>query len=79
MKQQIRNSCFVIPGHKFGTISQGAFALKDVLHGPTKDFRMLVNEIEDAAVMLFGSKDKYFRATQRAFIRNFPDRVTRNP
>jgi len=55
MKQQIRNSCFVIPGHKFGTISQGAFALKDVLHGPTKDFRMLVNEIEDAAVMLFVS------------------------
>jgi len=55
MKQQIRNSCFVIPGHKFGTISQGAFALKDVLHRPTKDFRMLVNEIEDAAVMLFVS------------------------
>jgi len=38
MKQQIRNSYFVMPGNTFGTISQGAFALKNILRGPTKDF-----------------------------------------
>jgi len=60
MKKQICNSCFVIPGCKFGEISQGAFTLKDVLRGHAKDFRALVNEIEDEAVLFCVSKDKHF-------------------
>jgi len=76
MKQQIRNSYFVMPGNTFGTISQGAFALKDILRGPTKDFRTLVAEVEEEAELMYGSKEKYFKATQRAFIREFPERIT---
>jgi len=71
-----------MPGNTFGTISQGAFALKDILSGPTKDFRTLVAEAEEEAELMCGSKEKYFKATQRAFIREFPDRVAaehRNP
>jgi len=74
-KQQIHNSYFVMPGNTFGTILQGAFALKDILRGPTKDFRTLVAEVEEEAELMYGSKEKYFKATQRAFIREFPDRI----
>jgi len=75
MKQQIRNSYFVMPGNTFGTILQGAFALKDILRGPTKDFCMLVAEAEDEAELMYGSNEKYFKATQRAFIHEFADQV----
>ena len=78
MRQHIRDGYFVIPGHTFGSISQGASALKDVLHGPEKDFRTLVTEVEADAVMMHGSMEKYFKATQRAFIREFPDRVAKD-
>ena len=76
MKQAVHYCYFVLPGHKFGTISQGALALKDVIRGPGKDLHTLVEDIEEEAGMFYGSKDKYFKATQRAFIRNFPDRVS---
>ena len=76
MTQAVRHCYFFLPGHQFGTISQGALALKDVLRGPGKDLRTFVKEIEDEAVMFYGSKDKYFKATQCAFIRDFPDRVS---
>jgi len=75
MKEAARHCYFVLPGNKFGTLSQGALVLKDVLRGPTKHLRTLVSEIEEEGEKWCGSKDKYFRATQRAFIRNFPDRI----
>jgi len=77
MRQHIRDGHFVIPGHTFGTISQGALALKDILLGPEKDFCKLVSEVEADSVMMHGSMEKYFKATQRAFIRKFPDRVAK--
>ena len=82
MRGLIKDGCFVVPGHTFGAISQGLLALKDVLRGPEKDFRKLVSEVEADAARMHGSMEKYFKATQRAFIREFPDRVakeTRDP
>ena len=75
MKEAARSCYFIMPGNKFGTLSQGALALKDVIRGPTKDLRTLVSEIEEEGEKWCGSKDKFFRATQRAFIRDFPDRI----
>jgi len=77
MCQHICDCYFVIPGHTFGTILQGAFALKDVLHGPDKDFCKLVSEVKADAVLIHGSMEKYFKATQHAFIREFPDQVAK--
>jgi len=77
MRQLIKDGYFVIPGHTFGSISQGAVALKDVLRGPNRDFRKLVGDVEDDAIRMHGSMEKYFKATQRAFIRDFPDRVAK--
>ena len=76
MKEAARHCYFVLPGHKFGTLSQGALALKDVIRTPTKDLRTFVNEIEEEGERLCGSKEKYYKANQRAFIRDFPDRVS---
>jgi len=39
MRRHIKDSYFVIPGHTFGTISQGALALKDV-------FRCQLSDVE---------------------------------
>jgi len=77
MRKVIKDGYFVVPGHTFGTISQGALALKDVFRGPKKDFRKMVSEVEADAVLLHGSMEKYFKATQCAFIRKFPDRVAK--
>jgi len=77
MRNHIRDGCFDIPGHAFGAISQGALALKDVLRGPEKDFRKLVSEVESDAARMHGSMEKHFKATQRAFIREFPDQVAK--
>jgi len=73
MKEAARHCYFVLPGNKFGTLSQGALALKDVLWGLTKDLRTLVSKIEEEGEKWCGSKDKYFRTTQRAFIHDFSD------
>jgi len=75
MKEAVDHCCFVIPGSKFGALSQGTLALKDVLRGPNKDIRTLVSEIEEEGPKWCGSKDKYLRATQHAFICNFLDCV----
>ena len=77
MRKVIKDGYFMVPGHTFGMISQGALALKDVFRGPSKDFRKLVSEVEAEAVLLHGSMEKYFKATQRAFIREFPDHVAK--
>ena len=75
MREATQSCYFVLPGNKFGTLSQGALALKDVIRGPTKDLRTLVSKIEEEGEKWCGSKDKFFRATQRAFIHDFPDRI----
>ena len=82
MRQLIKDRYFVVPGRTFGMISQGSLALKDVLRAPIRDFCKLVGDVEDDAVRMYGSMEKYFKATQRAFICEFSDRVakeTRDP